>query len=457
MMKKRLAFAKYGFSVEDDHGNILLFNALHGTKSLCKITCKDFENINDDIRMDKLYSTTEKSIVKGLIKKGIIISEDVDEEGRLSRIFLDTVADKKLNLIISPTEKCNLRCQYCCESFEYGEMPETVIDGIVKYIESRIRDVSSVNIDWFGGEPLLALDTILELSERVIRLCKENRKPYSAFMSTNGLLLTADVFKKLYQAHVFTYQVTLDVTRELHDSQRVDKHGNPTFDRILANLMDIRNTNYGKFSTIVILSNFSTDMFGKIKEYKRFFSDRFGDDKRFAFSCFRILDLGGERIDKFRPKLMTDGKEMNRIYKEIIECKDYKLRFVIPEFFKPGGLLCYAAKENSFLVGSNGDVFKCEHTFQIRRDQPIGHITKEGKMVLSQEKADLWLARYMFCGNHDCKFVPLCLGEDCIENRIYGVSKPGNPCINRLCHFDKETVHYAMKIMDSEMNAFPML
>jgi len=50
MMKKRLAFAKYGFSVEDDHGNILLFNALHGTKSFCKITCKDFENINYDLR-----------------------------------------------------------------------------------------------------------------------------------------------------------------------------------------------------------------------------------------------------------------------------------------------------------------------------------------------------------------------------------------------------------------------
>lgn len=45
---------------------------------------------------------------------------------------------------------------------------------------------------------------------------------------------------------------------------------------------------------------------------------------------------------------MTDGKEMNRIYKEIIECKDYKLRFVIPEFFKPGGLLCYAAKKILF-------------------------------------------------------------------------------------------------------------
>lgn len=454
-MRDQYTLSKFCVSTSDAKENILLFNTLFGTGSFCKISYGDFEKIKYEINSKKMDCS--KEFYQKLIKKGILVSENTNEENRLVQNFYDTVMDNKLNLIISPTEQCNLRCVYCCEKFEHGDMKQSVIDGVVKYVENRINEVSSVNIDWFGGEPLLALDTILELSEKIMNICKKNRKSYSAFITTNGVLLTPEVFRKLYDVNIFTYKVTLDVAKEFHDLRRIDKDGRPTFDRILKNLLEIRNQDYGRFARIVILSNFSNDMYEKVREYKRFLARQFSADKRFVFSFFRILDLGGKRIEKIRNKLMSDGRKMDKIYDEIIKCDDCKLRFALPQFLKPGGLLCYAAKKNSFIIGSNGDIFKCEHAFQTKRELPIGRITEDGKMILKQEYADAWLARYMFCRNDECKLMPLCFGEDCIEKRIYESLKMGICCTNRLCHFDKESIYYVMKILDSEMNMFPMI
>jgi len=77
-----------------------------------------------------------------------------------------------LNLIILPTEACNFRCTYCYETFENKKMPRSVVSGIKSLIDRRGEELDELEISWFGGEPLLALDVITEISKHALGVAK---------------------------------------------------------------------------------------------------------------------------------------------------------------------------------------------------------------------------------------------------------------------------------------------
>ena len=111
--------------------------------------------------------------------------------------YYDKIYDKMLSLTIMPTELCNFRCRYCYEKFEKGKMQEDIYKGIVKYLQKNLSSYSGLDISWFGGEPLLALDIIEKMSTDIYELCKLLKKPYMAGMTTNGYLLTPEVVERL--------------------------------------------------------------------------------------------------------------------------------------------------------------------------------------------------------------------------------------------------------------------
>jgi len=70
-------------------------------------------------------------------------------------------------------------------------MKRSVIDSIVKYVNNMIKPTTEyLNISWFGGEPLLAINIIRSLSLSFLSICKENNINYYANIVTNGYLLT---------------------------------------------------------------------------------------------------------------------------------------------------------------------------------------------------------------------------------------------------------------------------
>src|SRR5690606_34705762 len=78
------------------------------------------------------------------------------EAVRESRMFTDmalaeALTDRRLDLIILPTEKCNFRCTYCYEDFAQGKMAAKLIAGIKALIDSRLDTVQHVSLAWFGG------------------------------------------------------------------------------------------------------------------------------------------------------------------------------------------------------------------------------------------------------------------------------------------------------------------
>ncbi|HKP37373.1 MAG TPA: radical SAM protein, partial [Pyrinomonadaceae bacterium] len=149
-----------------------------------------------------------------------------------------------LELILLPTEKCNFRCTYCYEDFEMGRMSPEIILGIKNLILNRANDLDRLQLSWFGGEPLAALDVVLEVSGFAAQLAaKKSHLNYRAHMTTNASLLDPATFDKLVDVGVLDYQITLDGPREIHNQTRVQAGGGGTFDRIWNNLLAIRATN----------------------------------------------------------------------------------------------------------------------------------------------------------------------------------------------------------------------
>ena len=104
--------------------------------------------------------------------------EYVDEILLRERKLMDIVNYSKLYLVIMPTEQCNFRCEYCYETHEKGKMSKKTQDALIRYVQKNIYRYTGLNVGWFGGEPLEALDVIEYLSQNFMKICKVAKKPY---------------------------------------------------------------------------------------------------------------------------------------------------------------------------------------------------------------------------------------------------------------------------------------
>lgn len=184
---------------------------------------------------------TDERLINDLREGGFLVEDDYDEIKMLRmRLLSSRFNSSSFGMTLAPTSDCNFRCIYCYERdvLRPSYMKKDVQDAIVQELESRAQNIRSFSVSWYGGEPLLALDIIRELSNRFIQICDEHNIVYSAGIITNGYLLTPDVVTELTKYHVNFYQITIDGTRETHNKSRPLRNGNGTYDRIFENLQN---------------------------------------------------------------------------------------------------------------------------------------------------------------------------------------------------------------------------
>ncbi|MGB5138836.1 MAG: radical SAM protein, partial [Candidatus Zixiibacteriota bacterium] len=102
-----------------------------------------------------------------------------------------------LGLVVAPTMACNMACEYCFESNKKGKMSPEIQTAIVEYIEKKADALNLVDICWYGGEPLLALDVIESITTRLLEMRQQKHFEYVATMITNGYLLSREVIDRL--------------------------------------------------------------------------------------------------------------------------------------------------------------------------------------------------------------------------------------------------------------------
>jgi len=116
-------------------------------------------------------------------------------------------------------------------------MTEETLRRSLEFIVGHCASGSEISVSFFGGEALLHLDRI---EDAIWYLKGELGNNVRFDLSTNGLLLTPSNVERLIALPETTISVSLDGCKSVHDRNRKDIGGRPTFDRIVAHLKSFK-------------------------------------------------------------------------------------------------------------------------------------------------------------------------------------------------------------------------
>ncbi|NLK38662.1 MAG: thioether cross-link-forming SCIFF peptide maturase [Clostridiales bacterium] len=160
-----------------------------------------------------------------------LFSEDIPVQDS----FFKTKTIKALCLHIS--HDCNLRCRYCfadCGEFHRtrslmtGEVGRRALDFLIEH-SGKIKNLE---VDFFGGEPLLNFDVVREITIYGRELEKKHNKTIRFTMTTNGTLLNDEVITFLNE-HMYNIVLSIDGTPETNDALRFYADGSGCYHDIL--------------------------------------------------------------------------------------------------------------------------------------------------------------------------------------------------------------------------------
>mgnify|MGYP000969126329 CR=1 FL=1 len=81
---------------------------------------------------------------------------------------------------------------------EKRRMSINYLDLIARFVDKNIEKYKGLKVEWFGGEPLLELESIYYLSQKFKDICKLHKKPFISCMTTNGYYLTTSQVIRLH-------------------------------------------------------------------------------------------------------------------------------------------------------------------------------------------------------------------------------------------------------------------
>lgn len=312
-----------------------------------------------------------------------------------------------LALIVAPTLACNMACPYCFENNKRGKMTPEIADQIGEFVSRQAKTLTQLDLTWYGGEPLLAMDVIEKLSQRFIRLGSEQQFTYRASIITNGYLLDRDTVDTLVDLKVGVCQVTLDGPARLHNVRRPLKNGKESFRTIVDNLKYAAGKLVLSVRVNIDRSIRSADVAELLAELKaaglqQRISVNFGMIEpssatcaAVAEACYEIADFSQVEIDFYR-QLLDNGYRVEKLP-------------------SPCAVFCMAQLVNAFLVDPDGNLYRCWN-YVGDPAKTMGHI---------RDKIDYQNANFvnLFAVDPfadplccDCDLLPVCMGG-CPSNR----------------------------------------
>ncbi len=225
--------------VIDDDNNRILFATRTG--SYIKVS----ENLLNKIESGD-YDKIDKKYLLPLFRIEVLVDKEEDEFWEiLNRNKIDLTQGKVLSITIQPSGNCQLGCGYCGQVHSKKTMNDIITQKIIDKVKEKLTNSNyeTLAIGWYGGEPLMAYNKIVEISTELIKFCNEKNIVYYSDIITNGLSLKPNIYKKLItDCKISHYQITLDGLAESHDQRRHTKKGEETFDIIFNNVLNAVNT-----------------------------------------------------------------------------------------------------------------------------------------------------------------------------------------------------------------------
>ncbi len=368
------------------NGDLVLVNSFMG--SLMRVGEGDVDAVRDAIASGIEEHAWSDPVLHRLCEHGYFVRSSA-EESEVVREILKLERDAQgFSLILMPHENCNFRCAYCYEKFERGKMSRAVVEGLKAFVRhSSQGEWKSLAVQWFGGEPLLAKDVIEELSDSFIESCGRAGIAFTAGITTNGSLLSPAASRMLLDRHVRRFQITLDGPAETHDVRRHLAGGGNTYSAIFENLIVLQQL--PETYVVRLRVNFDPDSIELIERWIREIGPLFAHDERFQISFHSIGRWGGPNDAALH---VCDDETASSAKRELLETAYIQgfSRGTMRDFLGAHGSSCYAGKESSVVVGSDGTLYKCTVAFDDPRNQ-VGRLIADGTLQIDSSRWNLWV------------------------------------------------------------------
>lgn len=218
--------------------------SVHAVDDVAYDVISMFETADKEEIVRKI-SENHKNITDGDILKCI---DDVAELKASGQLFSEDIYADKADVLknknsdikalcLHVAHTCNLNCSYCFAaqgkyqgeralmSFEVGKR---ALDFLIENSGNR----KNLEVDFFGGEPLMNFDVVKKLVEYARSIEKKHSKNFRFTLTTNGVLIDDDVID-FCNREMNNVVLSLDGRKEVHDRLRKDYKGNGSYDLIV--------------------------------------------------------------------------------------------------------------------------------------------------------------------------------------------------------------------------------
>ena len=364
------------------------------------------------IQRENFYSEEYLSDIDWLIESSFLQLESEKKEENFTP--KKKISQQELHLIILPAgEACNLNCVYCYENHNYKKrMNDSDSDRLISFIKKQGSEL--VNIEYFGGEPMLNMKFIEDFSKKLTK----NKIKYHAGITTNGTLLSKQNLEKLHKSGVKSFQITIDGARNLHNKLRISNSKNlNSYESVCNALKNIQQSCHSDINCVVrINSNKETiqkeNLSTFIKDIKNIIPP---DDHRFLIFPKPIGDyLSANLKDNSKAQSTYCDKSSANEVTEILEKAFFNQGYLLADpimLTKNKGYACSAGHENSFVINPDFYIYKCT----VALDDPInnvGKILEDGSLSIN-ENFHLWTKDYSNESCGDCFANKTCTGNSC--------------------------------------------
>ncbi len=231
-------------SVDEVAYDIISMYKTHSPSEIVQIICDKYASDNTVNEQEVLDCLSD---IKALEDAGKLFSIDAYEN--LAIDYKNNSSTIKA-LCLHVAHTCNLNCSYCFASqgkykgdralmsFEVGKR---AFDFLIEHSQGR----RNLEVDFFGGEPLMNLDVVKQLVEYARSIEKQHNKNFRFTLTTNGVLLN-DEINEFLNKEMSNVVLSLDGRKEVHDHFRKDYSGRGSYDLILPKFKRLVESRGGK-------------------------------------------------------------------------------------------------------------------------------------------------------------------------------------------------------------------
>ena len=192
--------------------------------------------LTDTAYNDFLHMTCGEGDRQNYRLLGFYVDDNFDEVSALvenSKYRLNSFNKKKFRVLT--TTCCNAHCPYCYEAgVKTVTMSAETAEVVADFILMQSQGLKTVEIEWFGGEPLLNTRAIDMICARIME-----RKPaelkFESSMISNGYLVDDMIIQRMVgQWHLYQIQITMDGMAT--EYERVKGLGKGAFEKVIQNM-----------------------------------------------------------------------------------------------------------------------------------------------------------------------------------------------------------------------------